>query len=228
MTKRGKLIVITGTDSSGKQTHTANTLARLVREGIPCQSMGFPRYDTPTGRIVGESYLGKNSPSWFEEPHLVHPFIASLYYAADRFAAKLEIETILELGTNLILDRYVEDNLAHQGGKANPKDRGKIISFIYSLEYGLLELPRPDEVIFLHMPHQVGMELKRRTGETKDGHESNPEHLARAEETFLELAKRYNWAKISCAPDGTFNSLRTLEDIGKEVYKRVVEIFQKP
>jgi dTMP kinase len=230
---KGKLIVIEGTDSSGKETQARNLVKRLSEEGVPCTRINFPRYDTPTGRIIGQCYLGKKNlgkgdTAWFGDADSLNPEIASLYYAADRMAAKEEMLNILDSGTNLILDRYVSSNMGHQGGKeSNIFSRRKIINFIEKLEYGLLGLPQPEKVIFLFMPFEVGMELRENKNEIADGHESNIEHLKRAEESYLCLAEEKNWEKIECVPDGTIDSLRTPEDIGEEVYQKVEKIIKQ-
>lgn len=230
---KGKIILIEGTDSSGKETQSRNLVKRLSKEGLPCTRINFPRYDTPTGRIIGQCYLGKKDlgegdVAWFGDANKVDPKIALLYYATDRLAAKEEILETINSGTHLILDRYVESNMGHQGGKEkDPKKRRKIIEFIENLEYGLLNLPMPDLTLFLYMPYEVGRELKNRTNETKDGHESNLDHLRRAEKSYLCLAEEKNWTKIFCTPDGTMDSLKTIEDIAEEVYQNVQKIIKQ-
>ncbi|MGK0176003.1 MAG: dTMP kinase, partial [Ulvibacter sp.] len=96
---RGLLFAIEGTDGSGKQTQSELLYERFSQEKIPTKLFSFPRYDTPTGRIVGESYLGKTEmgPSYFPGSlDDVDPMVASLYYAADRLAAKPEIEKLIQ------------------------------------------------------------------------------------------------------------------------------------
>lgn len=231
--KRGKLILIEGTDSSGKETQTKILYERLQKEKIPVETMSFPRYDTATGRIIGQCYLGKTQASkdselwlgdagWFEDADKVPPEVASLYYAADRVAALPEINKIIKSGRNLILNRYVESNMAHQGGKKEGQERKKIINFINKLEYGLLQLPRPDATIFLYMPHEIALELQKARGNTTDQHEMNKAHLLRAEQTYLELAQENNWIKIDCGEDG---KPRRIEDIAEEVYNSIKNIF---
>ena len=56
---RGKIIVIEGTDCSGKETQSKMLIDRLNNEGKQTHYLCYPAYDTPTGRIVGLSYLGK-------------------------------------------------------------------------------------------------------------------------------------------------------------------------
>lgn len=218
--QKGKIILIEGTDKSGKQTQSRMLVERLRNENIPVETMSFPRYNTPTGRIVGECYLGKGGSSWFEDANNVDPRIASLYFATDRLAAQNKIKDIIFSGRNLILDRYVESNMAHQGGKeTDPQRRLNIIDFIQKLEYRFLKLLPPDKTIFLHMPYQVGIELGKNMNEEPDGHESNPEHLKNAEGTYLLLAENPDWITIECAPNGF--PPRTPNEIHEEVYEHV-------
>jgi dTMP kinase len=220
MFKRGRIFVVEGTDCSGKGTQTDLLVARLKAENILCHKMSFPRYDTPTGDML-KRYLGK--PPYQQEfgpSDKVNPKLASVLYAEDRYATRGEMLEIINNGIHLILDRYVESNMGHQGGKIrNPKERLEFIKWLDNLEYGTFELPRPDKVIFLYMPHQVAIELKKSRPGEADGHEANPEHLRNAEENYLQLANLFGWKRIDCAPDGTIKSLRTREDISKEVYK---------
>ena len=55
----GKIIVIEGTDCSGKETQTRLLEKRLKDLGKKCIRFGFPMYETATGKIVGGCYLGK-------------------------------------------------------------------------------------------------------------------------------------------------------------------------
>lgn len=57
--EKGKLIVIEGTDCSGKETQSKELIRRLNKDCIKTVYYSFPKYDTPTGRIVGFPYLGK-------------------------------------------------------------------------------------------------------------------------------------------------------------------------
>ena len=80
--KKGKLFVIDGTDGSGKQTQFQKLQERLDNEGIDYKTVSFPNYDSPSSSLV-KMYLsgefGKNAKD-------VSPYIASTFYAADRYA----------------------------------------------------------------------------------------------------------------------------------------------
>lgn len=220
---KGKLIVIEGTDCSGKQTQTELLQKRLKELNLECIRIDFPRYETPTGKIVGGPYLGKEEicHSYFNEGAVnVDPKIASLYFAADRKYNIGIVNEYLDKGYYVILDRYTTSNLAHQGSKILDKDeRFNMYQWIDKLEYWLLDLPKPDVTIFLHMPYEYSKELKKNRT-SLDEHEKSEEHLRHAEACYLELKELYNWEYINCIKD---NKIRTIEDINNEVLKIVLE-----
>lgn len=204
---RGKLIVIEGTDGSGKQTQSEKLVNRLKFHEIKSEMMSFPTYGTAAGDIVGDCYLGKGNRidggSWFDDPTSLDPKVASLYYAADRKQSSSEMIEKLSQGINIICDRYVESNMGHQCGKLEDRgERDELRDWIYKLEYGLLELPKPDSVVFLYMPFKVSQKLKKGTGDKLDAHEANEEHLRNAERAYLELSEHYGWYRIDCSDDG--------------------------
>ena len=78
----GKLFVIDGTDGSGKQTQFEKLKERLTEEGIDYRVVSFPNYDDPSSSLV-KLYL---SGEFGENAKEVSPYIASTFYAADRYA----------------------------------------------------------------------------------------------------------------------------------------------
>lgn len=219
----GKIIVIEGTDCSGKATQSKLLEEKLKSNGKKCISFSFPCYDTPTGKIVGGSYLGKEeicSSVFGSDATSLDPKIACLYYAADRKYNIGKVNEYIEKGYYVILDRYVTSNLAHQGCKIADKDeRFYMYQWIDKLEYWLLELPKPDKTIFLHMPYEYATELKKNRV-SLDEHEKDPEHLKNAEKAYIELSELYNWDKVECVKN---KSIRTIEDINEEIYNIVVK-----
>ena len=183
---KGKFIVIEGTDCSGKETQTKLIEKKLKEQGYKCMRLSFPVYDSPTGEIVGECYLGRHSKGFFKEGATnVDPYIASLYYAADR---KYNINKVLDYyneGYYIILDRYTTSNMAHQGSKILDKDeRFYMYQWIDKLEYWLLGLPKPDKTIFLHMPYEYSLKLEK-TRDVLDEHEKDSNYLKRSEEAYM-------------------------------------------
>ena len=219
---KGKLIVIEGTDCSGKETQTKMLVEKLDKLNIKCERLSFPMYDTPTGKIVGGPYLGKDyiCDGWFEEGAVnVNPKVSSLYYAADRKYNVGKIEELLNKGINVILDRYTYSNLAHQGGKIeNKEQRLEMYNWLDKLEFELLELPKADIKVFLHMPYVVSCILKKDRVEKADQHEASKEHLLLAESAYIEIAEIYGFKTIEC---NIGDSPKKIEDINEELYDYV-------
>ena len=219
---RGKIIVIEGTDCSGKETQSK----KIIEKFNNCRYFSFPNYDSPTGKIIGGPYLGKSyiCDGWFPEgADAVDSKIASLYYAADRKYNIDKINQMLDDGYNVILDRYVYSNMAHQGGKIkHANERKKMYKWLEQLEFDLLELPKPDVKIFLYVPLEVSMKIRKNRKEIFDQHESNLDHLKHAEQAYLELVDLYNFIKIDCTID---NKMKSIEEINEEICKYLKKVL---
>ena len=220
---RGKLIVIEGTDCSGKETQSNLLIEKLKQENIRIEKFGFPNYNSPTGKIIGGPYLGKSyiCEGWFEEgaPN-VDPKVSALYYAADRLYNIDKINFLLDNGVNVILDRYVYSNMAHQGGKIeDEKERNEMYEWLENLEFKLLNLPRPEIGLFLHMPFECSLELKKNREEALDQNERDEKHLRNAENAFIEVAKKYDFFTVECNEG---SRIKTIEEINKTLYDYVI------
>ena len=220
---RGKIIVIEGTDCSGKGTQSDLLLERLNKDGYPTKKYAFPVYDSPTGKIVGGPYLGKSTicKGWFSEgANLVPAKVASLYFAADRLYNIKPILEELDKGNNVILDRYTTSNMGHQAGKIKDKaERLKMFKWIEELEYNLLKLPKPDIKVFLYMPYEYSKSLQTNRVEL-DEHELSEDNLRHAENAYLEMVDLYDFIKIDCIDN---SSIRSIEDINNEIYSHILE-----
>ena len=219
----GKFIVIEGTDCSGKETQSKLLVEKLTNLGKKAIRVTFPNYDSPTGKIIGGPYLGKEeiSSCWFPEGAIhVDPKVACLYYAADRKYNEKEIKKYLDDDYFVICDRYISSNMAHQGSKiVDDNERFNMYQWIDKLEYWLLGLPKPDKTIFLHVPYSYAFELKKNRL-SLDEHEKSEEHLKNSEIAYLELSSYYNWININCISN---NSIRTIDDINDEIMKNIKE-----
>ena len=193
-----------------------------MRDGVQVFKSSFPRYDTPTGYIIGADILGKPhmGKCIFEEGTTNIPSkVASLYYAADRLYNIQEINKLLDNGVTVILDRYIESNMGHQAAKLETdEEKIKLMEWLEKLEFDLLELPKPDMVLFLYMPYEYAVELRNHREEKPDGAEQDVEHLQKAEATYLLMAEKYNYSVINCVEN---NSIRTIEEINNDVYNVV-------
>lgn len=235
MSSKGKIIVIEGTDCSGKETQTRLLVQKLEENNIKVKRLSFPMYDSPTGKIIGACLLGKpdmckellkTDHSFFEEGGgNVDPLAALALYAADRRYNLPIINKLLNQGYVLILDRYVASNMAHRGGQIESKEeRLKMYKKIELLEYDINELPKPDKTVLLYLPYEYACILKKDRQEDADEAESNIKYLKRGEKAYLELAKLYNYDIINCVKN---NTIRTVDDINDELYKIITNDLSK-
>ena len=227
---KNKFIVIEGTDCSGKETQSRLLVEKLNKRGFKAVYLTFPNYETPTGRIVAW-YLNKpeyssnlpitTSELFPEGATNVDALVSSSYFAADRRYNMHTILNYLDNGYTVILDRYVYSNMAHQGGKITDiTERNKMFDKLEILEFDIMELPKPDAVIFLHMPYTAALELKKNR-EHLDDNEKDELHLKKAEATYLELSQRYDFKYINCTSNG---KIRTIEDINEELLIEVLTL----
>ncbi len=219
---KGKIILIEGVDCSGKETQSKLIVKRLNEKGIKCEYFSFPNYDSPTGKIIGGPFLGKEyiSKSYFEEGSInVDPKVSSLYYAADRLYNINLINNLIDNGITVILDRYIYSNMAFQGSKiTEEKQRKEMYKWIENLEFDFLNLPAPDMTFFLHLPSEISIELLNKRGEKADGNESDSSYLNKSEQSYLELCDIYNFIKIECFKNG---ELRKIEEINDELLDNI-------
>lgn len=227
MSRKGRLIVIEGSDGSGKATQSRRLAARLRRSGIPAVRIAFPGYTRAFfGRTVARYLRGEFGASGHVDPHL-----AAVLYAGDRFEVRDRIRRWLEQGKVVICDRYVDSNKAHQAARlADDSARGEFLAWIDRLEFGVFRMPRPDFTIFLHMPHAHAHELIGRKGKRaylrgrkRDIHEADARHLQRAERIYLDLARSRGprrGALIECVRDGV---LLTRSQIARLVWDAAPE-----
>jgi dTMP kinase len=223
----GRLIVVDGTDGSGKATQVALLAERLAREGRRVETITFPRYEENVfGELIGECLKGKRGDFLSHDPR-----VASTLYAADRFETKPLLEEWLREGAIILADRYVSSNQIHQAGKIEgPTARTYFLEWLDTVEHGIFGMPRPDLILFLDVPIEVSMQLTREKHARESKTYLAEGELDRAEQDRLHqeqalqsaramVAKEANWRTIQCVEEG---SLRAREDIHEEVYHAVV------
>lgn len=218
----GKLFVIDGTDGSGKQTQFKKLQERLTKEGIDYRTVSFPNYDSPSSSLV-KMYL---SGEFGDNAKQISPYIASSFYAADRYATfKKDFEEYYNNGGIILADRYTTASMIHQAGKIdNIEERKKFLDWIWDFEFNLYGLPIPTEVFLLKMPPEVSLELMKDrenkfTHESKkDIHERDKNHIIDSFNAACDVAVDYNWYTIECVKDG---KIRTIEDIHEEIFKEI-------
>jgi dTMP kinase len=213
MTASGQLIVIEGVDGSGKRTQTDLLSRALSARGIACLTVSFPHYDSFFGRMIGRFLNGE-----FGSLDAVDPHFAALLYAGDRLEAKPQLEAALFAGKTILADRYVASNLAHQGARVAPDQRGEFLAWLRRLEYDIYGLPAESLVVYLrvlpaHAQQQVERKAEREyTSLKRDLLESNLTHLEQASRVYDALAADPNWVTIECY-DAASQAMKSPEEI---------------
>ena len=212
----GELIVIEGTDGSGKSTQFARLCQRLEQEGVDFRKEVFPRYGQPSAALL-EMYL---SGQFGSHPQDVNPYAASAFFAVDRYASyKTGWQAYHKEGGLMLCDRYTTSNAVHQASKLPEEQAGPFLDWLFDFEYEKLGLPRPTLVFFLDMPTEELSELlHRRQGDQGDIHEKDPAYLAQCRRRALAVCRRYGWRRVECAPGGR---LRDPEQIHQEIWEQI-------
>ena len=230
MTKKGKLIVIDGTDGSGKATQATFLIKHLKQDGHKVKIIDFPEYYSNFfGKFIGHC-LSEQYYNFVK----VHPKIASVLYAADRFESSDKIKKWLKEGNIVVADRYASANQIHQGGKiANTKKRESFLNWLAEMEYEVFKIPKPDVVFFLSVPIPIVLKLMEERnknnkrgylGKKKDVHEKDVNFLENSRKSALWLAKtQKGWIKIECVKNGILN---TRENIHEEIYKNIKKVLK--
>lgn len=222
----GTLIVIEGTDGSGKATQSKLLYEQLKKEGYPVLKIDFPNYNSEASALV-KMYL---KGDFGLDAESVNPYAASTFYAVDRYASyKKDWEGFYENGGIIIADRYTTSNMIHQSVKfKDAKAKEDYLDWLYHLEFELYQLPTPNHVFFLDVPPTANQKLRENrnnkiTGEKEqDIHEKNESYLSKVYDNSLEIAKKYNWDKILCTNDEDILSIEVIHACILEKTKKII------
>ena len=220
----GKLIVLEGTDGSGKSTQFRLMAQRLTDEKVEFRRLVFPRYENESSALI-RMYLGGQFGT---KPSDVNAYAASAFYAVDRYASyKQDWGKWYEDGGLILSDRYTTSNAVHQASKETGENQDAFLKWLYEFEYDKLGLPRPDLTIYLDVPTAFTEQLMRHreqsTNTKADIHEKDTQYLATCRETGRAAARFYNWTVIECVRDG---QMRSIEDIHEEIYRHVMTCLE--
>ena len=221
--KKGTLIVIEGTDGSGKETQARLLCQALEKKGLSVNFLSFPCYGTPACAPV-EMYLGGK---FGKKPEDVSPYAASVMYAIDRYASfKTKWAATYEKGEIFVADRYTTSNAVHQAAKLPPEERAAYLKWLYDIEYNKIGIPSPDLVVYLDLTLEAsGKMLKERSGKPgvqHDIHETNGEFLRKSRENALGIARDSGWEVVTA---GDKNGPYTKETIHAKVLKLAIPLL---
>jgi dTMP kinase len=228
---KGKLIVIDGTDGSGKATQVAYLTDHLKKDGHKVKVVDFPEYyKNFFGKFIGHC-LSEQYYNFLN----VHPKIVSVIFAADRWESSKEMREWLEKGYIVIANRYVSANQIHQGGKiSSAKKRSDFIKWLDEMEYGVYGIPRPDITLYLSLPLSIVLDLikERNSSKMKRAYLKNKKDIAESDldyqknsiKSAIWLVKNVsNFIKIECSEKG---KILSREDVHAMVYQEVKKVLK--
>ena len=210
------LIAIEGIDGSGKGTQSALITQRLNDLGYQTSRIQFPRYtETCFGQAIGDFLNGR-----FGSLEDVHPQLAAVLYAGDRFESLDVLLTAMNSSDIVVLDRFTASNLAHQAAKLHGDERAKLICWIEDVEHRVFGLPRPDLNVLLDISSDWSRRLVNRkeertyTSEKADLQEIDQLYLESVRQCYQDIAgDRDNWQVVRCvSEDGNLREINSISD----------------
>lgn len=225
MSSKGSLIVIEGTDGSGKTAQTKLLVEKLKSRGFSVTTFEFPRYNEPSSYFVTEYLNGR-----YGGVNDVSPKAAAMFFALDRFGAKADIAAALDDNKIVIINRYVASNMAHQAAKISaPVARTEFYKWVGQLEFNTLNIPRPNLNLILHVPAGIAQKLVDKkskrdyiTNGKRDIHEDDLDHLEKAEQAYLELAQQFPqfFDLVECTKNG---KLASIEEVSGILWQKIAK-----
>ncbi|MBO4412474.1 MAG: deoxynucleoside kinase [Clostridia bacterium] len=215
----GKIIVIEGTDGSGKKTQT-ELLFKYLNAKSETLLQSFPNYESNSAAPI-KMYL---NGEFGETANSLDAYSSSLLFTVDRICTWQKLKKDYENGKNIVFDRYVQSNMIHQACKIeDEKERDKFLNWIDNLEFDIVKLPRPNKVFFLNMPPNISKSLANarkdlKAGTKQDIHEKDEKYLISAYNAGMSVAKKFGWEIIECVDNGR---LKTIEEIHKEIVSKL-------
>ena len=192
---RGKIIVIEGTDKAGKGSQSRMLAESLKTLGKICVILDFPDYTTQIGIEI---------KAFLESKRDYPPEVKHLLFSANRWEKKKEIESMLENGTIIVMNRYRQSNLVY--GVANDMD----LHWLLLLDKGL---PKEDIVLVI----LVNPSISAKHAEMQDAFESDVQLATKAYRNYLKFAKQYRWKVI----DGSKSKDQVHQEIMKIIRKEL-------
>lgn len=226
-TQVATLVAVEGIDGSGKGTQTQLLQERLRSDGLTVARLQFPRYsETNFGHAIGDFLNGR-----FGSLDQVHPQLAAVLYAGDRFESRELLLRHMQENDIVILDRYTGSNLAHQSAKLSGQERTDLLKWIDLIEHEVFRLPRPALNVLIDISSDWSRELVSRKGDRDyteqeaDIQEADTTYLAGVREVYREIATtRPEWHVVSSLDSD--QQLRPVEAINDEILAIIREVHE--
>jgi dTMP kinase len=227
----GKIIVIEGSDGTGKETQAKLLTENLERFGYTVTTLPFPRYRSSTvgGRLLYHTIKSEHADEYMLSQ--VDPYAASLLYVMDRVESIPYIKKLIQEFDYVIMDRYYTANLLHQGAKfADLTERNRFLDSIHNIEVSQLGIPEADIIIYLTLPFEVSLSrMEKRlqeTGEAINQTERDHEYIKRSIEKGLDIAQYLGWNVIEGVEFASDGKTVTKEYSKEERQEQVLAILK--
>lgn len=174
----GKLITIEGIDGAGKSTLAAGLAQALAERGIAVQLLREP----------GGVRAAERIREVVSDPELdIGPWAEALLYAAARAQLVEEaLRPLLNQGTWVLLDRFVDSSLAYQGG-----GRRLGIDAVREINEFAIQGLRPDRTLLLVIEPRDGRARSQARGGPADRLENEQrDFFDRTADAYRTLAER--------------------------------------
>ena len=175
----GRFITIEGSEGAGKSTAQTFLADKLTAQGISVLQTREPG-GTPLAEAIRRNLLSVDEEAPVEMAELLLVFAARAQHLAK------VIEPALEQGKWVLCDRFTDATYAYQG-----TGRGLSAELIGKLEALVQGDRRPDTVILLDMPPQIGLGRARARGALDRFEQEEQAFFERVRQGYLERAAAF-------------------------------------
>mgnify|MGYP001498191381 CR=1 FL=1 len=176
---RGRFITIEGGEGAGKSTAQTFLAEKLAARGISVLQTREPG-GTPLAEAIRRNLLSVDEEAPVEMTELL------LVFAARAQHLTKVIEPALERGQWVLCDRFTDATYAYQGA-----GRGLSAELIGKLEKLVQGDTRPDTVILLDMPPQIGLARAKARGALDRFEQEEQAFFERVRQGYLERAAAF-------------------------------------
>ena len=197
--KKGKFIVIYGTNNLGKTSQAKLLVKRLNSYGYKSEYIKYPIYDLePAGKLIDHYYR-------FGNPYNFSARESQLLHYIDRISFEPILKNKLNKGIHIIAEDYFGTALAW--GLATGVELN-LLKYLYSFLY-------PEDLSILFDGTRF-----REAIEKTHHHETDDELINKTRLAHLQVGQEYSWYKI--------NANQPWQNIQQILWEKTINIIEKP
>ena len=209
MKLRGALIVFEGLDRSGKSTQAKLLYEALIGENsMKAELWSYPNRNTSIGKMINDYLQNKNELN----DQAVH-----LLFSANRWETVDEMKKKLNMGCNLIVDRYAYSGTAYSSAKA-----GMDFEWCKQCDSGL---PKPDVVFFIDTASNI-MHSRCNFGAERYENSDFQNKVYQNYRKFFTISPSSNEI-LSNSNFYIVNAADTIENLHKTIVEEALKVVEK-